>query len=132
MSDLQAGPVINRMRQAVGVDTDIALGAVFGLRTAAVSGWRSRNKVPYEECVILAQRKNISMDWLLFGIGSPDLARGAAAGDDDGGDPRLQRLLGFFRTWMGTHGEDSKAWLEMQLARAIPEYADHVATRKQS
>lgn len=132
MSGIQAGPVINRMREAAGVDTDIALGAEFGYRTSAVSGWRQRNKVPYEECVILAQRKSVSVDWLLFGVGSPDLAEAAAATGDDGSDPRLQRLVGFFRSWMATHGEDSKAWLEMQIARAIPEYADHVAARKQS
>lgn len=129
MSDLQAGPVIHRMRQAAGVDTDIALGSYFGYRTSAVSGWRQRNKVPYEECVILAKQKGVSMDWLLFGVGSPDLAAGAAAGDDST-DPRLQRLVGFLRRWMVTHDEDAKAWLEMQVARAVPEYAEHVAARR--
>jgi hypothetical protein len=132
MSQLQAGPVINRMRQAAGVDTDIALGKLFGYQTSAVSGWRQRNKVPYEECVILAQRMNVSVDWLLFGVGARDLSEGAASAGDDDADPRLQRLLGFFRSWMATHGEDAKAWLEMQIARAVPEYADHVASRRQS
>ena len=132
MSKINAGPVINRMRQAAGVDTDIALGALFGLGTSAVSGWRQRNKVPYEECVILAQRKSVSVDWLLFGIGALHIAEGAAAAGEEDSDPRLQRMLSFFRTWMATHEEDSKAWLEMQLARAIPEYADHLATRRQN
>lgn len=130
MAELTAGPVIDRMRQVVGVATDIALGAYFGLGSSAVSNWRQRNSVPYDECVILSIRKGASLDWLILGIGSPDpVYAGRRVHDDAGLDERLQRLHQFVDHWDATRGDDDKVWLEMQVARAVPEYAEWVAAR---
>lgn len=127
--ELKAGPIINRMRQVVGVHTDIALGSYLGLKTSAVSGWRNRDKVPYEECVILASQKGVSLDWLLLGLGERELSLNTPTGSSGSDDARLARLSGFLSTWFAARGEDDKAWLEMQLARAVPEYAEWVASR---
>jgi hypothetical protein len=131
MGELTAGPVIDRIQQVLGVRTDIAVAGHFGHSNSTVSSWRARNKVPYEECVNLAIRKGVSLDWLLLGTGEPQAgAHGisdVAAGYGD--EPRLARLMGFLRTWFSSHGEDDKAWLEMQMARAVPEYAEWVAAR---
>ena len=133
MAELNAGPVIDRMQQVVGVRTDIALGAHFGYGTSAVSGWRSRDKVPYEECVTLAIRKGISLDWLLLGIGSMDGAPTTyQMHEGSPADDRVQRMLGFFTYWDTTRSVDEKVWLEMQLARSIPEYAEWVSARSKS
>ena len=133
MAELDAGPIIDRMQTVVGVRTDIALGAFFGHGSSTVSGWRSRNKVPYEECVILAKRKGVSLDWLIHGLGDPaaDLSR-HRVGEEAGGDERMQRLHQFLDHWAATRTDDDRVWLEMQLARAVPEYAEWVAARAKS
>lgn len=130
--ELKAGPIINRMRDVAGVRTDIALGSYLGLKTSAVSGWRNRDKVPYEECVFLAGQKGVSLDWLLLGLGERELSAHGVAGSAASEDARLARLSGFLATWFAARGEDDKAWLEMQLARAVPEYAEWVASRGKS
>lgn len=133
--DLRANPVIDRLRQALEVTTDVDLGAAFGHGSSTVGAWRSRNRVPYAECVNVAIRKGLSLDWLLLGIGEPAPAAGVA--DDSrtsyqvvDREPRFARLTGFLRHWFEHSDEDGKAWLEMQLARAVPEYAQWVARRK--
>jgi hypothetical protein len=133
VAEFDAAPIIDRMQEVVGVRTDIALGQHFGYGTSTVSGWRTRNKVPYEECMILAKRKGVSLDWLLLGTGAMHGdATSTAITEGHGNDPRMQRIGGFVSHWITTHNEDEKAWLEMQLARAVPEYAEWVATRGKS
>ena len=130
MSELNAGAIIDRMHRAAGVNTDIALSAYFGRGKSTAGGWRSRNTVPFDECVILAKRKGISLDWLLLGLGAME---GAGADDrvqdGDAADPRLQRMTGFLAHWTATRSDDDQVWLEMQLARSIPEYAEWLAAR---
>jgi hypothetical protein len=130
VAEFEAAPIIDRMQEVVGVRTDIALGQYFSYGSSTVSGWRTRNKVPYEECMILAKRKGVSLDWLLLGTGSihGDTAP-APITEGSSNDPRMQRIGGFLLHWTATHNEDEKAWLEMQLARAVPEYAEWVASR---
>lgn len=123
---MNAGAVIDRMQKVLGVKTDIAVGSHFGLGTSAVSNWRARGKVPFDECVILSNRKGVSLDWLVLGLGTMD---GTIPAVPPATDPRLQRLLGFFTHWAATRSADDQAWLETQLARTIPEYAEWVAAR---
>jgi len=132
VADLNAGPIIDRMQQVADVRTDIALGAYFGHGTSTVSGWRTRNKVPYEECVILAKRKGVSLDWLLLGLGAMQPAgdTAAAANDAAGDDERVRRMVAFLRHWSATNSSDNTVWLEMQFARTVPEYAEWVSSRK--
>lgn len=130
MSQLKAGPVIDRMREVVGVKTDIALGSFFGLGTSAVSNWRQRNTLPIEECVNLSIRKGVSLDWLILGVDTASGSRGFQGVREDGaGDERVQRMHQFLNHWDAVRGADDKVWLEMQLARAVPEYAEWVASR---
>jgi len=133
VAEFEAAPIIDRMQEVVGVRTDIALGQYFSYGSSTVSGWRTRNKVPYEECMILAKRKGVSLDWLLLGTGTMHGdAAPAPITEGTGNDPRMQRIGGFLSHWTATHNEDEKAWLEMQLARAVPEYAEWVSARGKS
>jgi hypothetical protein len=130
MAELNAGAVLDRMQEVADVRTDIALGKYFGLGTSAVSGWRARNKVPYEECVILAKRKGVSLDWLLLGVGTMDGSNDYRVHDDDPTDDHIKRMVSFLGLWSLSRSDDEKVWLEMQLARAVPEYAEWLAARK--
>lgn len=126
---LDAIAVVNRLRELYGVLTDTALADALRVPNTTISSWRSRNRVPYEECVEAVRKFRVSFDWLLLGRGerSCDAATGLPAAATD--DPRLQRLAGFLAEWAATRSDDEKAWLEMQLARAVPEYAEWVAAR---
>jgi hypothetical protein len=128
MANLSAGAVIDRLKQALEISTDIALGEHFGHATSTVSGWRSREKVPYEECVILAKRKGISLDWLLLGLGEQQ-GETTYRGSEDATSDRTARLVAFLHHFTTTHRSDEEVWLEMQIARAVPEYAEWVAQR---
>lgn len=132
VAELNAGAVIDRMRQAVDVATDIALGRYFGLGTSAVSNWRSRNTVPYDECVILSIRKGISLDWLILGSAGGTVDERHMVQDRPPTDERMARLRAFLAHWDVTRGDDDKVWLEMQVARAVPEYAEWLAARRDS
>lgn len=129
VAEVNAGAVIDRMRKAVDVRTDLALGGYFGLGSSAVSNWRSRNTIPYEECVILSIRKGISLDWLILGSDGGAVNDKHMVQDRSPTDERLSRLRAFLAHWDVTRGDDDKVWLEMQVARAVPEYAEWLAAR---
>jgi hypothetical protein len=129
VGELNAGAVISRMRQAADVRSDTALGSYFGLGTSAVSNWRARNTVPFAECVILSTRKGVSLDWLIFGIDDGRADDRHRVRDRPPTDERMARMCAFISHWEATRSDDDKVWLEMQLARAVPEYAEWVAAR---
>lgn len=127
---IDAGDVIDRMRQVTGASSDVALGGQFGLGTSAVSTWRRRQSVPYAECVSLALRHGVSLDWMILGLGLQRPPAGIAEGDpavEYGEDPRVTRMARFLRAWQVGHDADDIAWLERTLARAVPEYAEWLA-----
>ncbi len=94
----------------------------------------------------LLKKTGVSIDWLLTGEGEMYRAnRSASSGttyrdngiavhtnngnigigtqnNDSGG--RGNRLCQFALWWMEKHSEDEQAWLEQQIARAVPEYAE--------
>lgn len=126
-----ADAVIDRLRETVGARTDMALGALFGLATSGVSNWRQRRRIPYTECVDVAIRKGVSLDWLVLGLGAggagtPGVAEPAVSYDD----PRASRMIGFIQHWLATRDSDDMAWLERTLARTVPEYAEWLAAHK--
>ena len=48
-----------------------------GVSPQTVSSWKGRESVPYAECVEVAERLSLSLDWLLTGDGA--MKRGAIA-----------------------------------------------------
>jgi len=134
---IDANAVIDRMRVVTDTSTDIALCAKLQLGTSAVSTWRRRQSVPYAECVNLALRYGVSLDWLLLGLGTRDASSIMQNAVTEPGvlpyaDPRVARIVGFVRAWQASHDSDDVAWLERTLARAVPEYAEWLAAQTQS
>lgn len=129
---LDARAVVDRLQQLYGVATDSALAQALGMKNSTtVSSWRTRNRVPYDECVDAARKFRVSFDWLFLGIGEPHAGRTTPRAPGTGPvDERMQRLADFLGHWADTRGDDEKVWLEMQLARAVPEYAEWVAQRR--
>lgn len=129
---IDADGVIDRMREVAGVATDIALGELLLHGSSAVSTWRRRGTVPYADCVNLAMRKGVSLDWMLLGVGqkfAPAVAGVAEPEPPAYGDPRVARMVRFIQAWQAGHEPDEVAWLERTLARAVPEYAEWLAAQ---
>lgn len=126
---IHVGDVVERLRKLYGVTTDQGLSEALGVPKTTISSWRTRNRAPYDACVEAVRKYRTSLDWLLFG----EEAHGVR---DEGPppylvseSPRTARITAFLRHWAATRGEDDQAWLEMQLARAVPEYAQWVASQ---
>lgn len=70
MSEQENNPVeaiLQRIQAVTGVSTDAALARVFGVSPPTISGWRARRAVPYRKLHELAEERELSLDYLLFG-----------------------------------------------------------------
>lgn len=129
--DLDAGATLERMKEVTGCKTDKELGDYFGSATSTVSNWRSRNRIPIEECITLSVQKGISLDWLVFGISlyekdSPT----RPVSEEVALDPRAARIIQFVTLWSRTRNSDEMAWLEQHLRRTVAEYAEWAVGRE--
>ena len=62
--------IVDRLRVAYGVATDVELSRALKLDKSTISGWRKRDSPrPLEFCKLAAERFGWSMDWLVFGVG---------------------------------------------------------------
>jgi len=116
-----AGEVIDRMQEAMGVTTDVALAEELGLARKTTNNWRARDYKPLDACLDLAVQRGLSLDWLVLGQGEP--ARGAPPATTDDGTPlpqghvALQRL----RAFDPSAGTDQLVLPEFILRRRLPE-----------
>lgn len=65
----QIRKIIERLSLILGRQGDADLAKELGVQRTTVSSWKSRGKIPYEECWQVARKHGISMDWLLSGTG---------------------------------------------------------------
>lgn len=71
--ELGADAVIDRLKLAMKVRSDVELAAALGLNKSTVSTWRSRGRVPYAEAVKEGVERGVNIDWILTGRGSESL-----------------------------------------------------------
>ena len=133
---MDVNDIIQRMRQVYGAKNDSALAAALNLAVSAPSNWRQRNSPPFGICADIAMEKGVSLDWLIFGIGDMRLGGRAEAQHDSAHTetPRAEssaadRLSQFVYWWHVSRSQDEMIWLEQQFKRAVPEYAEWLATR---
>jgi len=62
--------VLERLSQVLGVDSDSSLSKELGVPRTTLSSWKNRDSVPYEQCIDIAKKCGVSLDWLLTGEGS--------------------------------------------------------------
>lgn len=61
--------VIQRMQIATGCENDSQLARFLGTGNSTVIGWKTRNKVPADQCVQISLKTGYSLNWLIFGKG---------------------------------------------------------------
>lgn len=81
-NSLVSSPVI-RAKEALGVETDTALAKALGVAQSVIGGYNRRNTVPLEQCVKIAERTGVALDWLILGKGEMHGDSGGAAEFDD-------------------------------------------------
>lgn len=64
-----AEQIISRMKNVIGAEMDKEVAGYFGIKQASVHNWRKRGTIPYDQCVEMALREDVSMDWLVLGKG---------------------------------------------------------------
>ena len=94
--------VLERLSVVLGAKTSQSLAEQLGVSPQTVSSWKGRESVPYAQCVEIAERYGVSLDWLLTGEGPMrrDEAGATALQEAPGGyaaDPREQALLALWR-----------------------------------
>lgn len=70
MSIKESEIVLSRLKQVFSVSSDVALCEALSVSPQTLSSWKSRNKIPYANCVEISNQKDISLDWLLTGRGT--------------------------------------------------------------
>lgn len=73
---IDAAQIVLRMRSTVGAETEKGLAKVLGLGHSTISAWKARNSVPLEYLVRVARDRDVSVDWLVFGIVGERESRG--------------------------------------------------------
>lgn len=98
--------IIARLKEVFSVTSDSSLCDKLSVSPQTLSSWKSRNKIPYANCVEISIQKNVSLDWLLTGRGEMYLSTNAKAVDNcssceclnDDVNMRARRWLDIFET----------------------------------
>jgi hypothetical protein len=63
--------IIDRMKTVLGVLRDREVAEHFEGSRSTLSAWKSRGTIPFAECLAIAEKYNVSLDWLILGRGVP-------------------------------------------------------------
>ena len=67
MNSNHAVSVIARLKEFFSEDTDTGLSRALGVSPQTLSSWKSRGVMSYSFCIFLAEKYEMSLDWLLLG-----------------------------------------------------------------
>ncbi|HDR8929190.1 TPA: helix-turn-helix transcriptional regulator [Burkholderia vietnamiensis] len=65
--------IVDRMKEVVGVKADVELAEAIGASRSSPAVWKIRSRMPLAECVALAEKRGVSLDWLVLGRGTPGI-----------------------------------------------------------
>lgn len=74
--------IIARMKQLTATDTDAALARYLGITPPALVQWRTKNIMPMNYCIEIAERTGASLDYIYLGVEQAPDGTAAAAGID--------------------------------------------------
>lgn len=70
--------ITERIKNMLSLHTDAALAEVLGITAANLSSYKRRKAIPYDEITELCRKKNLPLEYVLFGSGSPSSNRPVA------------------------------------------------------
>lgn len=63
--------IVDRMKEVVGVSKDVELADALGASRSTPAVWKTRDRIPFAECLLIAEKHGVSLDWLVFGRDTP-------------------------------------------------------------
>lgn len=75
MKDAKTNSILTRMLLATKAPTDSALAKEIGVSPQSVSDARRKDKVPTSWAITVAEKYQVKLDWIWFGIGSQYLTQ---------------------------------------------------------
>src|ERR1700744_57409 len=106
MLQLDAGEMIDRLRQVFAVRTDAQLSEHINASVRAISNWRTRNAPPYVVLATVAGTRGVSLDWLVFGVGQGPGARPGAGERLNLKTVQANRITQFVEFWDRTRTDE--------------------------
>lgn len=91
-----AGDVLDRLQIVFGVNSDSQLCTTIGVPRATLGNWRSRDSVPYDLCMHVAETEGLALDWLLRGEGP--MKPGDTLPIETGNTPQEDAILTLYRS----------------------------------
>lgn len=125
-------PILERAKHALSVKSDYELSKQLGISTSAMSGYRKRQSLPMEQCIKIAEKTGVSLDWLILGKGNQqaqtqssiavqdyddndavwvplyDVYASAGGGEDVWGE-EVEQYIPFSRLWLNQKKLHSKS-----------------------
>ena len=125
-------PILERAKHALSAKSDYELSKLLGISTSAMSGYRKRQSLPMEQCIKIAEKTGVSLDWLILGKGDPkpqhqpqsavqdyddndavwvplyDVYASAGGGEDVWGE-EVEQYIPFSRLWLNQKNLHSKS-----------------------
>jgi len=117
---LKTDQIIQRLGEVLGEPTNMALAERLGVGPSAISNWIKRNTPPVQIMSDIAEQEGLSLDWLLFDVGGS--RRDAVV--PKATTAQGKRLVDFILAWEQSKPTEELVWLEQQMKRAVPEYAE--------
>lgn len=153
---LDGSAIVDRLLLVYKAKSDSDYASKRGLARSTVGNWRVRPSVPYSECEHAFLQLNVSMDWLLTGVGNMyrssapisqivtmgkghavvsqntvnngNIVTAVGAGSvSEGG--KGQRLCDFIHWFERNCGMDDMVWLEQHILRTVPEFAAYLKAK---
>lgn len=82
--------IVDRLKEVVGVTKDVELAEALGASRSTPAVWKIRDRIPFAECMQVAEQYGVSLDWLVMGRGVQGIeamAEAAARGPREDGMP---------------------------------------------
>jgi hypothetical protein len=129
----QIEEIFHRLSQVIDIKSNNKLADLFMVAEQTIRTWKNRDKIPYEQLVEVSKRNNISLNWLLTGEGEKYIKKKEI--DEvqlqyEINDEQLELIIMFLREWWKKASRKEQIWLEIQLERYFPEYADWLEEKK--
>ncbi|MBI1822750.1 MAG: hypothetical protein HYR80_01330 [Nitrospirae bacterium] len=64
--------IIEAIKSLRGLDSDLAVSRLLGIRPQTLTVAKSRGSIPYRDLIDMSARENISLEWLFHGTGPSD------------------------------------------------------------
>lgn len=71
MKTFSVDDILERLKQALNLVTDVELATALGVKKTTLSNWRARNSIDFQAVFSICEHINI--DWLILGRGNSSL-----------------------------------------------------------